>query len=57
MGQRVCPHCLTPIPDGADHRRRYCDESCRRAAKQKRYRERHPDRVIETQQRYWNSLE
>lgn len=54
-GQRICLHCLRSLPNDASKQKRYCGELCRQAAKQKRFRERHPDRVIAIQERYWSA--
>jgi hypothetical protein len=52
---RICLHCLAPLPAGTDDKRRYCGESCRNAARQRRFRENRPERVVEIQERYWSS--
>lgn len=52
---RICEHCRQPLPEDADPRRRYCNTRCRDRARQKKYRERHPRRILESQQRYWSS--
>lgn len=55
LGERVCLHCQRALPDGASNRKRYCGEACRQAAKQKRFRTRHPDKIMAIQQRYWTT--
>lgn len=52
---RICLHCLAPLPAGTDDKRRYCSESCRNAARQRRFRQNRPERVVEIQERYWAS--
>lgn len=52
---RICLHCLTPLPAGTDDKRRYCHEACRNAARQRRFRENRPERIMEIQERYWAS--
>jgi hypothetical protein len=52
---RICLHCLTPLPAGTDEKRQYCQEACRNAARQRRFRQNRPERVIEIQERYWTS--
>ena len=54
---RVCQHCFRDLPTSADSRRRYCSEKCRNAAKQARYRERHPGRVFDSQVRYYGQFD
>ena len=53
---RVCQHCYRPLPPETDARRRYCDDACRNSAKQRRYRERHPDRVFDAQVSYYSQF-
>ena len=55
LAQRACLHCSRALPDEADQRRQYCNERCREAAKQKRFRTRHPEKVIAINERYWSS--
>lgn len=52
---RICLNCLTPLPAGSDDKRRYCDDGCRSAARQRRFRQNRPERVMEIQERYWTS--
>lgn len=54
-GERTCPHCKTVLPGGADARRQYCSESCRQAARQRRYRERKPEQVKQSRQRWYRA--
>lgn len=54
---RVCQHCFSSLPAAADSRRRYCSDSCRNAAKQARYRDRHPGRVFDAQARYYRQFD
>ncbi len=56
-GERQCLNCFGPLPEEADERKRFCGEKCRNAAKQRRYRERNPEAVEQTQMRYWKSLD
>lgn len=53
--QRICLHCLKRLADGADERQRYCGPACRNAARQKRFRQDRPERLIQIQERYWSS--
>lgn len=55
LAKRACLHCSRALPDGADQRKRYCNERCRQSAKQKRFRNRHPEKVIAINERYWSS--
>jgi hypothetical protein len=36
--ERCCLHCQTPLPPAGVGTKRYCDENCRNAARQRRYR-------------------
>lgn len=54
--ERRCLHCLAMLSGESDHRKRYCDERCRNAAKQKRFREQNPDAVFRSQKKYWESV-
>jgi hypothetical protein len=54
-GERRCLNCFSALPGEADERKRFCNEKCRNAAKQRRHRERNPDSVERAQQRYWQS--
>jgi len=56
-GERRCLNCFSALPGEADERKRFCNEKCRNAAKQRRHRERNPDSVERAQQRYWKSLD
>ena len=42
VGERVCPQCLKPIAADAHEARRYCSDTCKAAAKMRRYRRRFP---------------
>lgn len=53
---RRCQNCFAPLTADADERRRFCGEKCRNAAKQRRYRERHPEAIERTQKSYWESV-
>jgi hypothetical protein len=53
-GERCCLSCLTPL-DGSE-KKKFCSDKCRNTAKQRRYRERHPEAAARAQQRYWQSL-
>lgn len=52
---RLCRHCREALPEGADPRRIYCDDRCRDAARQKRWRRRNPDKYFDSQRKYWSS--
>jgi hypothetical protein len=52
---RICLHCLAPLPAETDDKRRYCTEGGRNAARQRRFRQKRPERVMEIQERYWTS--
>ena len=54
--ERICPHCKTRLADDADARRRYCSDSCKEAAKQKRFRQRNPRANARAQGKYWTSV-
>jgi hypothetical protein len=56
-GERRCLNCFSALPTDSDERKRFCNEKCRNAAKQRRHRERNPDSVERAQQRYWQSLD
>ena len=56
-GQRCCFNCFVPIADDAHDRKRFCGEKCRRAAKQRRFRERNPAAIERAQIKYWESLD
>jgi len=56
-GERRCLNCLASLPATADERKQFCDEKCRNAAKQRRFRERNPVSVERTQKKYWESLD
>jgi len=56
-GERRCLNCFSALPSDANDRKRFCNEKCRNAAKQRRHRERNPDSVERAQQRYWQSLD
>jgi hypothetical protein len=50
----TCPECGAPIRRSLPTKR-YCSERCRSRAKQRRYRERDPERARLSQVRYWTS--
>lgn len=54
--ETVCFHCFGELPKPANPRKKFCSESCRNAAKQKRFRERRPLRDLEHKRRYYSSL-
>jgi hypothetical protein len=56
-GERRCLNCFSALLSDADDRKRFCNDKCRNAAKQRRHRERNPDSVERAQQRYWQSLD
>jgi len=56
-GERRCLNCFSTLPSDADERKRFCNEKCLNAEKQRRHRERNPDSVERAQQRYWQSLD
>lgn len=49
---KVCRRCFAGLPAITDPRREYCDHGDPNPAKQKGYRERHPDAVFDNQVRY-----
>jgi hypothetical protein len=51
--ERICPHCLQALPDGAKPSKVYCSETCRNAARMQRFRQNSPDKYIAAQERYW----
>ena len=57
QGQKRCLHCFAHLPHTPSCRRMYCDEKCRNASKQKRYRQRHPNAVREAQRKYWSQFD
>lgn len=57
QNERVCWNCFKELPADSKSRRRYCGDSCKAAASQKRFRQRHPDRVVDIQARYYGSLD
>jgi predicted nucleic acid-binding Zn ribbon protein len=54
-GEKLCLHCLAPLPPDAKDSRRFCNERCRSAAKMKRHRRENPEAVLRAQERYWKS--
>ncbi len=50
----ICPECSTIFPRTAA-KRRYCSDKCRSRAKQKRWRDRDPERARQTIARYWSN--
>lgn len=52
QGDAICQHCLGKLPVTVDSRRRYCDESCRDAARSKRFRVNNPEKVRDWNRRY-----
>lgn len=55
LAKRACLHCSRALPERSDERKRYCNERCRQAAKQKRFRTRNPEKVIAINERHWSS--
>jgi hypothetical protein len=55
-GERRCLQCLEPLAADADPRRQFCGDRCRNAAKQRRFRERNPEKVDQARMRYWASI-
>jgi hypothetical protein len=51
--ERICQHCLKPLPEGAKPTKLYCTEACRSAAKMQRFRQNSPDKHLAIQERYW----
>jgi hypothetical protein len=56
LEQTLCLHCFDELPKPVNPRKKFCSESCRNAAKQKRFRERRPMRDLEHKRRYYSSL-
>ena len=57
QGEKRCLNCLIKLEDSWSSRRMYCSEKCRNVAKQKRYRERNPEAIMEAQKKYWTTLD
>jgi hypothetical protein len=53
-GERACLHCHAPLPADADSRRRFCDDTCRAASRSRRYRERNPEQVKLSRNRWYH---
>jgi hypothetical protein len=53
-GEHRCLNCFDALDD---QRKKFCNDKCRNAAKQRRYRERNPEAAARAQQRYWQSLD
>ena len=55
--ERLCLHCLKPLPQDAKESKRYCSDTCRGAAKMQRFRQNSPDKYLAIQERYWTDKE
>jgi predicted nucleic acid-binding Zn ribbon protein len=53
-GEPLCLNCFAPLPPG-NERKKFCTEKCRNALKQRRYKERNPEAVLRSQEKYWSS--
>lgn len=51
--ERICQHCLKPLPEEAKPTKLYCSEACRSAARMQRFRQNSPDKQLAIQERYW----
>ena len=51
----ICPECGTPFDREAPSKI-YCSDSCRKRAKNRRWREKDPERARRCQARYWKSV-
>jgi hypothetical protein len=51
--ERICQHCLKPLPEDAKATKHYCSHTCRSAAKMQRFRQNSPDKHLAIQERYW----
>jgi hypothetical protein len=56
QGEKRCLNCLSKLIDSPSSQRLYCDERCRNALKQRRFREAHPEAVFEIQRKYYSTL-
>lgn len=54
-GERLCLHCLAPLPSDAKDSRQFCNDRCRNAEKMKRHRRENPRAVERAQEKYWKT--
>lgn len=56
QGYRPCAYvkCTNPLLKDAHPSRKYCSEQCRNAERQRRFREKSPEKVYKAQKKYWS---
>jgi hypothetical protein len=54
-GERLCLHCLAPLPSDAKDSRPFCNDRCRNAEKMKRHPRENPRAVERAQEKYWKT--